>query len=71
MWRRGISLNEDSWEEAVVQMENEQAVDELTEEAGCGDGDKKVGLKGITEATRNSSSTSLPSTKRNADKPYL
>jgi len=46
-------------------------VDELTEEAGCGDGDKKVGLKGTTEATRNSSSTSLPSTKRNADKPDL
>lgn len=46
-------------------------MDELTEEAGCGDGDKKVGLKGTTEATRNSSSTSLPSTKRNADKPDL
>ena len=52
-------------------MENEQGMDELTEEAGCGDGDKKVGFNGITEATRNSSSTSLPSTKRNADKPYL
>lgn len=71
MWRRGIILNEDSWEEVVVQMENEQGVDELIEEADCGDGDRKVSFNGIIEATRNSSSTSLPSTKRNADKPYL
>ena len=64
------SLNEDSWEEVVVQMENERGVDDLvTEEAGCGDGDTKVGFNGIIEATGNSSSTSLPSAKRNADKP--
>ena len=54
----------------MVQMENERGVDELvTEEAGCGDGDKKVGFNGIIEATGNSSSTLLPSAKRNADKP--